>query len=44
MFEDLVLMDDELDVIEAENLIDFNDSAFNKSSEPDCSVRQNENL
>ncbi|KAK6784263.1 hypothetical protein RDI58_017717 [Solanum bulbocastanum] len=44
MFEDLVFMDDELAIVEAENLIVLTDLAFNKKSERDRSLRQNENL
>ncbi|KAH0655425.1 hypothetical protein KY285_030307 [Solanum tuberosum] len=37
-------MDDELAIIEAKNLIDLIDLAFNKKSERDRSLRKNENL
>ncbi|KAH0654423.1 hypothetical protein KY289_032101 [Solanum tuberosum] len=43
-FEDLVFMDEELAIIEAENLTVLTDIPFNKKSKRDRSVRQNENL
>ncbi|KAG5581210.1 hypothetical protein H5410_051837 [Solanum commersonii] len=44
IFEDLVFMDEELAIIEAENLTVLTDISFNKKSKRDRSVRQNENL
>ncbi|KAG5600053.1 hypothetical protein H5410_031423 [Solanum commersonii] len=44
IFEDLVFMDEELAIIEAENLTVLIDIPFNKKSKHDRSVRQNENL
>ncbi|KAH0727892.1 hypothetical protein KY285_003602 [Solanum tuberosum] len=43
-FEDLVFMDEELAIIEAENLTVLTDIPFNKKSKRDRFVRQNENL
>ncbi|KAH0714139.1 hypothetical protein KY284_007044 [Solanum tuberosum] len=43
-FEDLVFMDEEFAIIEAENLTVLADIPFNKKSKRDRSIRQNENL
>ncbi|KAH0642527.1 hypothetical protein KY290_034109 [Solanum tuberosum] len=43
-FEDLLFMNEELAIIEAENLTVLTDIPFNKKSKRDRSVRKNENL